>query len=88
MPSRAIINTQDGTQLYVVAADGRVQLRPVTTGASVEGMTEVRSGVAPADLVVFDGQSRLNPGMRVAANMVAATAEAPGHTATPAGDAS
>jgi multidrug efflux system membrane fusion protein len=88
VPSRAIVNTQDGTQLYVVAADGRVQLRAVTTGASVDGMTEVSSGVAPGDLVVFDGQSRLNPGARVAVSIVAAKPEAPGTHAIPAGDES
>lgn len=88
VPSRAIVNTQDGPQLYVIAADGRVQLRPVTTGASVDGMTEVRSGVAPVDLVVFDGQSRLNPGTRVATSIVETTAEASDHAVRPAGDAS
>ncbi|CAL8481334.1 efflux RND transporter periplasmic adaptor subunit [Caballeronia sp. S22] len=88
VPSRAIVNTQDGTQLYVVAADGRAQLRPVMTGASVDGMTEVRSGVTSADLVVLDGQSRLNPGVRVTASIVATTAEAPGHAANRTGDAS
>lgn len=88
VPSRAIVNTQDGTQLYVVGADGRVQLRPVATGASVEGMTEVLSGAALADLIVFDGQSRLNPGARVAASTVAATAKPPSGAALHAGDAS
>jgi multidrug efflux system membrane fusion protein len=88
VPSRAIVNTQDGTQLYVVEADGRVQLRAVATGASVDGMTEVRTGVTSQDLVVYDGQSRLNPGVRVAANLIATTAEAPANAGSPPGGAS
>jgi membrane fusion protein, multidrug efflux system len=76
VPSRAIINTQSGAQVYTVAADDTVQLRAVQTGVSVDGMTEIRTGVGAGDLVVFDGQSRLNPGVRVAASIVAAAAEA------------
>ncbi|MDF3839691.1 efflux RND transporter periplasmic adaptor subunit [Cupriavidus basilensis] len=82
VPSRAIVNTQSGPQLYTVAADGKAQMRAVQTGASVDGMTEIRSGIAAGDLVVFDGQSRLNPGTRVAVSIVPAAAEA---SASPAG---
>jgi multidrug efflux system membrane fusion protein len=78
VPSRAIVNTQNGTQVYVVTADGHVQLRPVTTGVSVDGMTQVMHGVAPHELVVFDGQSRLNPGTHVAASIIGTSAQAPG----------
>jgi multidrug efflux system membrane fusion protein len=77
VPSRAVVNTQSGTQLYVITANGTAQMRPVQTGVTVDGMTEIKSGIAPADLVVFDGQSRLNPGVHVAATPVAAVAEAP-----------
>jgi membrane fusion protein, multidrug efflux system len=73
VPSRAVVNTQNGSQLYMVGPNGKAQLRPVQVGVSVDGMTEIRGGVTAADLVVFDGQSRLNPGARVAAKVVAAT---------------
>jgi multidrug efflux system membrane fusion protein len=78
VPSRAVVNTQNGTQLYVINANGAAQMRPVQTGVTVDGMTEIRSGIAPADLIVFDGQSRLNPGVHVAATMVATVSQAPG----------
>jgi membrane fusion protein, multidrug efflux system len=78
VPSRAMINSQSGTQLYTVAADGAAQLRPVKTGLSVDGMTEILGGVAAGDLVVFDGQSRLNPGTRVNAKIVSATPDVSG----------
>jgi membrane fusion protein, multidrug efflux system len=73
VPSRAVVNTQNGSQLYMVGSNGKAWLRPVQVGVSVDGMTEIRSGVTAADLIVFDGQSRLNPGAAVAAKVVAAT---------------
>lgn len=76
VPSRAVVNTQNGTQLFTIDPHGAAQLRAVQTGVSVDGMTEIRRGIAPADLIVFDGQSRLNPGTRVTAKVVAASAEA------------
>ncbi|OAJ51847.1 hypothetical protein A6V36_14850 [Paraburkholderia ginsengiterrae] len=76
VPSRAIVHTQDGSQVYVVDAHGNAGLRPVETGASADGMTEVKRGVARGDVVVFDGQSRLNPGVPVAPTIVDAKAAA------------
>jgi membrane fusion protein, multidrug efflux system len=87
VPSRAVVNTLNGPQIYTVDPRGAAQLRPVSTGVSVDGMTEVKSGIAANDLIVFDGQSRLNPGTHVAASMIAATAAAPGTTATSAAGA-
>jgi len=75
VPDRAIVNSQSGTQLYVLDKDGRAQLRPVKTGNSVDGMTEIDAGIDTADLIVFDGQSRLDPGTQAAANIVATTAQ-------------
>ena len=87
VPSRAVVNTQNGPQVYTVDPRGAVQLRPVSTGVSVDGMTEIRNGIAANDLIVFDGQSRLNPGTRVAASLIAATAAAPGRNTTSAAGA-
>ncbi|WP_374225068.1 efflux RND transporter periplasmic adaptor subunit, partial [Burkholderia sp. LMG 13014] len=76
VPSRAIVNTQAGPQLYAIDASGNARLRVVRTGAAVDGMIEIASGVAAGDLVVFEGQSRLNPGTPVAAKRVDARDEA------------
>lgn len=84
VPSRAIVNTQAGTQVYAIAPDGKVQMKAVETGVSVDGMTEIRSGVQAGDLIVFDGQSRLNPGVKVAAKIVSASAEAASASASTA----
>ncbi|KAG8150352.1 efflux RND transporter periplasmic adaptor subunit [Burkholderia catarinensis] len=76
VPGRAIVNTQSGPQLYAIDASGKARLRAVQTGVTVDGMTEIRSGVVAGDLVVFEGQSRLNPGTLVAAKLVGAREEA------------
>lgn len=81
VPSRAVVNTQNGSQLYMVGPNEKAQLRPVQVGVSVDGMTEIRGGITAADLIVFDGQSRLNPGARVAAKVVAATPDTAGDAA-------
>jgi multidrug efflux system membrane fusion protein len=77
VPSRAVVNTQNGTQLYMIDANGAAQMRTVQTGVTVDGMTEIRKGATLSDLVVFDGQSRLNPGVHVSATTVPTVAEAP-----------
>jgi multidrug efflux system membrane fusion protein len=84
VPSRAIVNTQAGTQVFAIAPDGKVQMKAVQTGVSVDGMTEIKSGIQAGDLIVFDGQSRLNPGVLVAAKIVSANAEAVAAPATTA----
>lgn len=83
VPSSAIVHTQDGSQLYVVDANRTAQLRPAQVGVSVDGMTAVERGVRAGDIVVFDGQSRLNPGVRVAPRMVDAKAAAAAGAAAP-----
>ncbi|GAB3627656.1 multidrug transporter subunit MdtA [Pandoraea terrae] len=76
VPSDAVVNTQDGQRIFVVKADQTVQLRPVRTGASADGKTEVRAGVRAGEAVVTDGQSRLNDGSKVAVRAAVAVAQA------------
>lgn len=87
VPSRAIVNTQAGTQVFVIDRAGTARLRPVETGLAAGGLTEIRAGVAAGDLVVFDGQSRLNPGTQAAAKIVDAHAAAAAAAAAPTLDA-
>jgi len=70
----AAIARNDGSQVYVEAASGTARLRPVKTGVTVDSMTEVMHGVQAGDTVVFDGQSRLNPGVHVTVKTVDANA--------------
>jgi membrane fusion protein, multidrug efflux system len=65
VPDRAVQRGESGPFVYVVRSDNTVAVYPVKPGPSAEGFTEILSGVAPGDSVVFDGQSRLAPGVRV-----------------------
>ncbi len=65
VPTRAVLRGQNGLYVYALKADQTVEVRPVKTGATVEGYTALVSGLSPGDTVVLDGQSRLAPGMKV-----------------------
>jgi membrane fusion protein, multidrug efflux system len=65
IPTRAVMRGQSGEYAYVVKADKTVEMRPLTTGVSVDGFTVVRSGLRPGETVVVDGQARIAPGSHV-----------------------
>jgi multidrug efflux system membrane fusion protein len=69
----------DGPFAYVVQPDQTVVARPIKPGPTVAGFTVIESGLKPGERVVRDGQSKLQPGSRVAAETrQAAPAKAPG----------
>jgi membrane fusion protein, multidrug efflux system len=79
IPTRAVMRGQNGEYVYVVKADESVEMRPVTTGESVDGVTAVLSGLAPGETIVIDGQARIAPGARVKAQKeIGASAIGPG----------
>jgi multidrug efflux system membrane fusion protein len=65
VPDQAIQHDEAGPYVYQVQPDQTVAVRQVTLGASADGFTEILSGVTPAETIVFDGQSRLAPGVKV-----------------------
>ncbi|HTT56706.1 MAG TPA: efflux RND transporter periplasmic adaptor subunit [Opitutaceae bacterium] len=65
VPAAAVQTGQQGSQIFVVKPDHTVELRPVQTGPSADGLTAIRSGVQAGEVVVTDGQLRLAPGARV-----------------------
>jgi multidrug efflux system membrane fusion protein len=66
VPTTAIQTGQQGSFVYVVDRQNRATTRVVAAGIQVGGLTVVQSGLNVGDRVVTDGQSRLNPGSRVA----------------------
>jgi multidrug efflux system membrane fusion protein len=64
-PSAAVQTGIKGAYLYVVTADNTAELRQLETGLSDEGLTVVKSGVAPGEKVVVDGYLLLTPGAAV-----------------------
>jgi multidrug efflux system membrane fusion protein len=64
-PSQAIQTGQDGLYVYAIQPDNTVAVKTVTTGPTVDGVTEIRTGLAGGDKIVLDGQARLAPGTHV-----------------------
>jgi multidrug efflux system membrane fusion protein len=67
IPTPAVQSGQQGTFVYVVdARRSTATTRNVATGIQVGDLTVVTNGLAVGERVVTDGQSRLNPGSKVA----------------------
>jgi multidrug efflux system membrane fusion protein len=66
IPTPAVMLGQDSSFVYVIGPNNTASTRNITTGPDIGGsMTVVDSGLRDGELVVVDGQSRLNPGSRV-----------------------
>ena len=76
VPSQAVQRGQDGAYAYVVTADMKAELRKVTPGDTVSGLTEIKDGLQPGEKVVTDGHLRLTPGAQVTISEQAAEGKA------------
>ncbi len=65
VPAQAVLTGENGLYVYALKPDGTVATQNVTTGPTVDGFTEVRTGLSAGQKVVLDGQSRLAPGSHV-----------------------
>ncbi|QSJ16868.1 efflux RND transporter periplasmic adaptor subunit [Nostoc sp. UHCC 0702] len=65
VPSQAVQPGQKGQFVYVVKADNKAEMRPVTVGDTVENETVIKEGLQPGEQVVVDGQFNLVPGATV-----------------------
>ena len=64
-PTQAVQTGQNGDFIYVVQPDQTVEERPVKSGITFDGETEIKSGLQAGETVVTDGQLRLAPGVKV-----------------------
>jgi multidrug efflux system membrane fusion protein len=65
VPSVAVQAGQQGSYVYVVNAEQKADLRPVTVGRTSATESVIVSGLEPGETVVTDGHLRLVPGSRV-----------------------
>jgi multidrug efflux system membrane fusion protein len=65
VPSVAVQEGQQGPYVFVVNAEQKVDLRPVTVGRTTATETVIASGLKPGETVVTDGHLRLVPGSRI-----------------------
>jgi multidrug efflux system membrane fusion protein len=78
VPARAVLRGQNGPYVYAVKPDQTVEIRRVTTGATVGGVIALTSGVAAGETVVLDGQAGLADGTKVDAKAAVADTATPG----------
>jgi membrane fusion protein, multidrug efflux system len=65
VPTAAILRGPQGTFVYAMSADKTVEDRTVTVSLTQGNTTVVTSGLNPGDVVVTDGQDKLQRGSRV-----------------------
>ncbi len=65
IPSAAIQTGSSGTFVYVVGSDNKAQVRPVKVGITQGAICSIESGISPGEIVVTDGQDKLQQGTLV-----------------------
>jgi len=65
VPSAAVQRGPQGNYVYVMKPDKTVEVRQVTIPVTQGNLSEIASGVSPNDLVVTDGQDKLQQGSHV-----------------------
>jgi RND family efflux transporter MFP subunit len=65
IPSNAMLFRAEGPQVGIVHTDGKVELRSVQPGRDFGTLTEILSGVTPADQVILNPADSLVSGMTV-----------------------
>ena len=65
IPSVAVQNGPQGSYVFVVKPDKTVEVRPVTVSFTQNNVASITSGIAAGDIVVVDGQDKLQAGSKV-----------------------
>jgi RND family efflux transporter MFP subunit len=65
IPSTALVFQDHGTQVAVVTADDRVQLKPITVSRPMDKALEVAEGLSPTDRIINNPSAALLQGERV-----------------------
>jgi membrane fusion protein, multidrug efflux system len=66
VPAGALVTGQDGTFVFVVGSDKKVEKRPVKLNRTLDDTAVIDAGLKEGETVVTDGQMRLVPGAAVA----------------------
>jgi RND family efflux transporter MFP subunit len=73
IPETAVVSDGQRKVAYVVGADNMVAVKPLETGAIIDGLRVVRSGLAENDQVIVNGVQRAMPGAPVQAKATTIT---------------
>jgi membrane fusion protein, multidrug efflux system len=84
VPSPAIQRGPQGTFVYIVGSDNTARIRPVTIALTTGNSIGLSSGLDGGDVVVIDGQDKLQDGTRVNPTMATSGSAGPGSSPAPA----
>jgi membrane fusion protein, multidrug efflux system len=65
IPAAAIQRGPQGTYVFVVKQDKTVDIRPVTIAFTQQNLANIASGISPGEIVVTDGQDKLQATSKV-----------------------
>lgn len=65
VPAAALQLGPQGTFAYIVKANNTVEMRPVTPALTQGNVTAITQGISPGEVVVTDGQDKLQSGSKV-----------------------
>src|ERR1700730_12916567 len=65
VPAQAIMLGDNGSFVYVVGSDKKVEPRTVVSARTIQGETVIENGLQAGETIVTDGQARLEPHARV-----------------------
>jgi membrane fusion protein, multidrug efflux system len=65
IPAAAIQRGPQGTYVFVAKADNTADIRPVTVAFTQDNLANIASGLSPSEVVVTDGQDKLQAGSRI-----------------------
>lgn len=83
IPRKAVMSNAQGSFVWIVGADDKVDMRPVQVGRGMRNDVVITAGLAAGDRYVVDGVLKVQPGIQVSAVSVdAAAKQAEGDTAT------
>lgn len=83
IPAAAIQRGPQGTFAYIVKADKTVEVRPITVAFTEQQSAAITNGLAPGEVVVTDGQDKLQAGSRVEPRQGGANGGRPQSAAAP-----
>jgi multidrug efflux system membrane fusion protein len=65
VPAAAIQRGPQGTYVFVAKSDNTVDVRPVTVSFTQDNISVVTNGISPSEVVVTDGQDKLQQGSKI-----------------------
>jgi len=84
VPTAAIQRGPQGTYIYVVTGGNTAKIRPVTIAQATGNSVGIGSGLSAGEVVVIDGQDKLQDGSKIVASAAPTGNPSPGSTSQPA----